>query len=232
MRVHAITLGCQMSAADGYDTVAALARLGWQRADTPEQADAIVLTTCSVRKHAEHRAISLIGRLRAWKAAAPGRMLVIAGCVAERLGPELTRRFPYVDLVVGARQAGRYPELIAAELNRRFAPAAIPAGSPCRAPSGNILAPSTATVTIMRGCDCACSYCIVPSVRGPETCRPPEDILAEVRAKVAAGAREVTLLGQRVNAYRFGRDGKTTDFPTLLRAVDRTEGLARLRFMS
>jgi len=254
MRIHAITLGCQMSAADGAETLAALSRLGWQRTESRDDADAILMTTCAVRRHAEHRAISLIGSLREWKAHDPRRFLAVTGCVAQRLGRRLTQRFPHVDLVVGARSAARYPELLAAELEKRFGVAAPPlpgkenacpsrTARPCAPPSGgnhDASSPNgdatryraSAFVTIMRGCDCACSYCVVPAVRGPEICRPPEEILAEVREKVAGGVREVTLLGQRVNAYACVRNGRRTDFADLLRLVDGIAGLRRLRFMS
>ena len=231
MRFHVITLGCQMSAADGAETAAGLCRRGWQATEVPAQADAIVLTTCSVRDHAEQRALSLIGRLREWKAQDPRRLLVVAGCMAQRLGPRLARRFPYVDLVVGARQAGRYADIVAEALEKH--PSASPSVMP--KPAGPPRGPAVPSggnavqhLTIMRGCSCACSYCIVPSVRGPESCRPAEEILGEARARIAGGARELTLLGQRVNAYR----SNGTDFPDLLRALDALPGLRRLRFMS
>ena len=235
MKVHAITLGCQMSAADGAETVARLHRDGWRRAEGPDDADVIFLTTCSVRRHAEQRALSLIGRLRAWKARDPRRMLIVAGCVAERLGPRLTRRFPHVDLALGARTAGSYPEIVARHLEKGLGrPAASPEGSPCRTPSGSALASGAicAPLTIMRGCACSCSYCVVPAVRGPEVCRSPGEIRAEARAKIAAGARELTLLGQRVNAYAGFQDGHDVDFADLLRSLNDLPGLRRLRFMS
>ena len=231
MRFHVITLGCQMSAADGAETAAGLCRRGWQATEVPAQADAIVLTTCSVRDHAEQRALSLIGRLREWKAQDPRRLLVVAGCMAQRLGPRLARRFPYVDLVVGARQAGRYADIVAEALEKH--PSASPSVMP--KPAGPPRGPAVPSggnavqhLTIMRGCSCACSYCIVPSVRGSESCRPVEEILDEAHARIQNGARELTLLGQRVNAYRS--DGM--DFPDLLRALDALPGLRRLRFMS
>ena len=226
MKVHAITLGCQMSAADGGEMLASLCRRGWERADSPEDADAILLTTCSVRRHAEQRALSLIGRLRDWKARAPGRVLVVAGCVAERMGTSLTRRFPHVDLAVGARSAARYADIVAETLGHQ--------GSARPGPDegGQAVAGLCSFLTVLRGCAMGCSYCIVPAVRGPESCRPPGEILEEARARIAGGARELTLLGQRVNAYAWESDGARTDFADLLRLVDRIPGLRRLRFMS
>jgi tRNA-2-methylthio-N6-dimethylallyladenosine synthase len=231
MKLHVITLGCQMSAADGAETAASLCRRGWEAAASPAQADAIFLTTCSVRRHAEQRALSLIGRLREWKAQDSRRLLVVAGCVAERLGPHLARRFPHVDLVVGARQAGRYADIVGEALEKIISASPQvtrkPAGPP-RGPAVPLGGTPSQHLTIMRGCSCACSYCIVPSVRGPECCRPAETIIDEARSRIQDGARELTLLGQRVNAYRSGG----MDFPDLLRALDALPGLRRLRFMS
>ena len=234
MKLHAITLGCQMSAADGAETLARLRARGWDEARSPEEADAIFLTTCSVRGHAEQRALSLIGRLREWKAKDPERFLVVAGCVAERLGESLAKRFPHIDLVVGSKKAGSYADLVeqAVAVKNSESPQAIrnPAVPPggTAVPLGDNAVPVVQSLTIMRGCSCACSYCIVPSVRGPELCRPAGEILAEARARVAGGTRELILLGQRVNAWRDG----DADFADLLRELDALPGLQRLRFMS
>ncbi|MBI5238843.1 MAG: MiaB/RimO family radical SAM methylthiotransferase [Elusimicrobia bacterium] len=222
MKLHAITLGCQMSAADGSETLARLRERGWAAAESPEDADAIFLTTCSVRDHAEQRALSLIGRLREWKAKDPKRFLVVAGCVAERLGQRLAKRFPHVDLVLGSKKAGSYADLVA----EAFAVRNSESPKAIRNPAGGDSV--VQSLTIMRGCSCACSYCIVPSVRGPELCRPADEILAEARARLAGGARELILLGQRVNAWRDG----DRDLAGLLRELDSLPGLARLRFMS
>ena len=224
-RIHAITLGCQMSASDGADTVASLLRRGWGRTEEIEDADAILMTTCSVRRHAEQRAMSLIGRLREWKSRDPNRVLVVAGCVAERLGSRLTQRFPYIDLAIGARRAESYAELIAAELEKKLPP-------DTTHPATAEPAKAVSFLTIMRGCACACTYCVVPSVRGPELCRRPEDILSNARARIRSGARELTLLGQRVNAYSGIHEGRRIDFSDLLRLLDGLPGLRRLRFMS
>ncbi|MDD5658038.1 MAG: MiaB/RimO family radical SAM methylthiotransferase [Elusimicrobia bacterium] len=254
MRVHAITLGCQMSAADGARIMDELGRRGLTPAPDPDSADAVVLTTCAVRAHAEQRALSLIGRLGAWRRADARRLLVVAGCVAERRGQGLIRRFPHVDLVIGARQADRYAELIYEAVTAKNMCRASPeiGGTPSearhigarlqtslqRSPekpgtySSRPLANICGNIIIMRGCDCRCAYCVVPLVRGPEVCRPPRDIVAEARAKTAAGARELTLLGQRVNAYSWEEGGRRTDFADLLRELDAVPGLLRLRFMS
>jgi tRNA-2-methylthio-N6-dimethylallyladenosine synthase len=240
MKLHVITLGCQMSAADGTETAAALCRRGWQATAELEQADAILLTTCSVRRHAEQRALSLIGRLREWKAQDPSRFLAVAGCVAERLGERLTRRFPHVDLVVGSKKAASYADIVSEAMGNRLESLraaqekdAVARPQPEPVPADAAAAPSVGnpvqTLTIMRGCSCSCTYCIVPSVRGRESCRPADEIIHEARTRFQDGARELILLGQRVNAYRSA-DGM--DFPDLLRALDALPGLRRLRFMS
>jgi len=225
MRVHAITLGCQMSASDGAETLARLRDRGWNSAAAMDDADVIFMTTCSVRRHAEQRALSLIGRLREWKARDPRRVLIVGGCVAERLGPRLLHRFPHVDLAVGAKSAGRYAEIVAQELEQR-------AGKPRLSQNSGYGKEVCQHLTIMRGCGCNCAYCVVPLVRGPEVCRPAAEILAEARARIESGARELTLLGQRVNAYADVSGGQRVDFADLLRLVDALPGLRRLRFMS
>ncbi len=240
MKLHVVTFGCQMSAADGGELAAPLLARGFRAAAEPEDADAIVLNTCTVRQHAEDKALSLIGRLRPWKEQDSGRVLIVAGCAAERLGGWIRERFPYVDLVVGAKSIDDYPRLVEEALAAKFdaraesagafngAAAAIGPAAPIGWSSA-VVAP----VTIMRGCNYSCSYCIVPSVRGREVYRPYETVLAEARAKAAAGAREILLLGQTVNSWHArGEDGRERRFPELLRAVAAIDGVARVRFES
>lgn len=215
-----------MSAADGAEMSDSLARRGFSRAEAPDDADAVLISTCTVRDHAEHRALSLIGALRPWKEADPRRVLIVAGCAAQRLEDGLQKRFPFVDLVIGAKSIERFDELVAGAIGERF-----DAVEESReafegwSPTGST---ATAFVTVMRGCNYSCSYCVVPAVRGRELYRPVDAVLADVEAKVAAGAREVMLLGQTVNSYRSGG----VDFAGLLRLVDRMPGLLRTRFMS
>ncbi len=234
LRLHTIALGCQMSAADGAEMSAPFERRGFAQAAGPEDADAILISTCTVRQHAEDRALSLIGSLRPWKEADPNRLLVVGGCAAERLGAWLRARFPYVDLVVGAKSISEFPALVEQALRARFDGQAeerdaLPPDSPRFLETGS---PATAFVTIMRGCNYSCSYCIVPAVRGRELYRPAEEILSEVRAKISAGARELTLLGQTVNSYASTFEGRPVRFDGLLRLVDAVPNLLRLRFMS
>jgi tRNA-2-methylthio-N6-dimethylallyladenosine synthase len=213
-----------MSAADGEELSAPLHRRGWSHVAEPEQADAIVLSTCTVRQHAEDRALSLIGSLKPWKEADSRRLLIVAGCAAERLGPWLSKRFPHVDLVVGAKSIGDYPRILEEALGghfNAFAEDTAAFGERAFRPTGSA---ATGYVTIMRGCNYSCSYCIVPEVRGRELYRPADEIAEEAARKCAGGVRELMLLGQTVNSH--------PEFGQLLRRLDKTPGLSRLRFMS
>lgn len=237
MKLHVVTFGCQMSVADGGEMAAPLLARGFRAVDAPDDADAIVLNTCTVRQHAEDKALSMIGRLRVWKDAAPDRVLIVAGCAAERLGPWIQQRFPYVDLVVGAKSIEDYPRVVEEALSAKF-----DALRETREAFGAAAAPGTpvgwsspvvAPVTIMRGCNYSCSYCIVPAVRGRESYRPYETVMAEIRAKAALGAREILLLGQTVNSWHArGSDGRERRFAELLRAAAAVEGVERVRFES
>jgi len=228
MKLHVVTFGCQMSVADGEELAAPLMGRGFTAVGDPDSADAIVLNTCTVRQHAEDKALSLIGRLREWKDKDPERVLIVAGCAAERLGPWIQKRFPYVDLVVGAKSIEDYPKIVEEALGARFDALAETRLS-FEAPLPEAVDKKFAAfVTIMRGCNYSCSYCIVPAVRGRELYRPYETIMAEVRAKVLLGIKEITLLGQTVNSW----NGAGLRFADLLRKMGGIEGLERIRFES
>lgn len=232
MRLHSITLGCQMSAADGSEMSEALTRRGWRNVAAFEDADAVLLNTCTVRQHAEDRALSLLGRLAPWKAEDPNRVLIVAGCMAERLQDWLIKRFPHIDLVVGAKSIDKFPELVETALGARF-DALTESRENFNGNEGRSeLSPASAFVTIMRGCNYSCSYCIVPAVRGREIYRPVSAVLDDVRRRVDEGAKEIMLLGQTVNSYDQQHEGRRVRFEGLLRLVDRVPGLQRLRFMS
>jgi tRNA-2-methylthio-N6-dimethylallyladenosine synthase len=232
-RSHFIhTIGCQMNVYDSERMAAALCACGYTAAISWEDADLVIVNTCSVRAKSEQKAFSLLGRLESVKRRRPGMIVGVAGCVAQQEGARLLARAPYVDLVIGTRAVQRLVELVRrAEAGERpvvdvdlAAPAAdIPEPPPAQT-SGGI----SRFVTIMRGCDNFCAYCVVPHVRGRETSRRPEAILAEVRGAVADGAREITLLGQNVNSY--GAKEGLCSFAELLTRVDAVEGLARIRF--
>jgi tRNA-2-methylthio-N6-dimethylallyladenosine synthase len=171
--------------------------------------------------------MSEIGRLRKWKAQAPDRKIVITGCAAERTKDVLERRFPHIDLVVGAKSIEAFDDvidpLLAKSANDESFDYAV--GSPSADVSG--------FVTVMRGCNYSCTYCIVPYVRGRESYRPMDDILAEVRYRVDEGVRDIMLLGQTVNSYhRDGQAGRDSDFADLLVAVGAVDGIERVRFIS
>ncbi len=230
-KIHVVSFGCQMSFADSSEMAQSFLNKGFSSGESLETADAVVISTCTVRQHAEDRAISFIGRLRSWKKQKPHRLLVVAGCAAERLGPKLKERFPHVDLVIGAKSIESFSKLIEDVLSEKFD---LASENVLDFPQTSVSLQGSACdfVTIMRGCNYSCSYCIVPSVRGREKYRPVETIVEEVNSKVSAGVKEITLLGQTVNSYQSEYQGKTVKFPDLLRILDETKGLKRLRFMS
>ncbi|NLO91867.1 MAG: tRNA (N6-isopentenyl adenosine(37)-C2)-methylthiotransferase MiaB [Elusimicrobia bacterium] len=211
------TYGCQMNTADSEEMALALAQRGLRQAHRPQDADIYILNTCTVRQHAEDRAVSHIGRLKPWKEKKEGRKLVVAGCAAQRLGPKITSQFPFVDAVLGALSIDSFPELAATLRLDGVENPSLPSSSLC------------SLVTVMRGCPHACAYCIVPSVRGKASSRPPEQVLEDIRRKTEAGAAEITLLGQAVNEYRHE---ECPDLASLLRLAAGVPGVKRLRFMS
>jgi tRNA-2-methylthio-N6-dimethylallyladenosine synthase len=223
-----------MSAADGAEMSAPLASRGFGWAEAPADADAIVISTCTVRQHAEDRALSLIGSLKPWKDADARRVLIVAGCAAERLKDRLEKRFPYIDLVVGAKSIEQYPALANAALAAKFDALmedreGFHEKQTLPSPTDS---PATAFLTIMRGCNYSCSYCIVPAVRGRELYRPVATILDEAKRLVDSGVKEIMLLGQTVNSYTGEEGGRAVRFPDLLHLIDAVPGLERIRFMS
>jgi len=216
-KVFIQTYGCQMNEADSEEMFNHLSARGAVMTDKLEEADVVLVNTCTVREHAEHKAVSFLGRLCKWKREDPSRVIIFAGCAAERLGKKLQKRYPYLDILSGAKSIDNFAHIV--DESGLFSAAGSPAP---------VKSPVLAYATIMRGCDFACTYCIVPAVRGPVRCLPCEDILADVRRKAAAGAKEITLLGQTVNAYK---DGAVT-FADLLNRVGEVEGIERVRFTS
>jgi tRNA-2-methylthio-N6-dimethylallyladenosine synthase len=229
------TYGCQMNVADSDLIGSVLADAGYAVAQRPDQADVIVVNTCAVREKAEDRVIARARELGAVKRKRPGTVLAIVGCMAEHLKEGLAERAPAVDVIAGPDSYRRLPELLAR------ARAAAPAP---RAPVVDLKLDKAETyeglsgalggdgvsgfVTIQRGCDKFCTFCVVPFTRGRERGTPPREVLRQVRELVAAGYREVMLLGQTVNSYRWG----DVSFAQLLRAVAHVDGIARVRFTS
>ncbi len=230
-RIYIETYGCQMNVADSELVLGVLEREGYVAVDDPAAADVVLVNTCAVRDHAEQKVLSRVGELKRYKQ--PGGVLGVVGCMAQRLGPRLLERVPQVDLVVGPDGYRGLAELIArARAGERAAAVEFKAWEhyedvpPAREGGGGV-APS-AFVTVQRGCDYRCTFCIVPMTRGPERSRKLADVVREVERLAEAGTTEVTLLGQTVNSYHDG----THDFADLLRAVGAVPGIRRLRFTS
>jgi len=226
------TFGCQMNKLDSELVLGQLLGEGYAQAASAKEADVILYNTCSVRQHAEDKVFSYLGTLKREKQRRPGMIIGVIGCMAQRLGEEIRRRAPHVDLVCGTRMFPRLHELI--EQAREGRPViALDMGEPVEFDRDVTRRPARhrAFVSVMRGCDNFCTYCIVPHVRGREMSRPPSEIAAEVRALVEDGCREITLLGQTVNAYGKSLDGRPT-LADLLRRLGDIDGLLRLRFIT
>jgi len=217
--------GCQMNFYDAELIAGILEREGYRPAAELSKADLMVVNTCSVRDHAESRALGRIRELAGLRKQRPGSRLVVCGCMAQRMGAELLDRIPGIDLVVGTGEYRQLPDLL-----RRIEKGRAVSTSETLEMYTDIR-PRTASglsafVSVMRGCDNRCSYCIVPQLRGPARSRPLDDILAEVRTLTGRGFREINFLGQNVNAYRDG----SHRFADLLRRADGVDRLWRIRF--
>ena len=226
-RVYIETYGCQMNVADSELMFGVLGREGYVRTDDPAQADVLLVNTCAVRDHAEQKVLSRLGELKQYKRR--GDVLGVVGCMAQRLGARLLERVPQVDLVIGPDGYRGLPELIArARAGERAAEVEFKSWEHYEDVPPVRGTPVSAFVTVQRGCDYRCTFCIVPMTRGPERSRKLDDVVREVERLTAGGTTEVTLLGQTVNSYWDGEH----DFADLLRAVGGVPGLARLRFTS
>jgi tRNA-2-methylthio-N6-dimethylallyladenosine synthase len=226
-RIYIETYGCQMNVADSELMLGVLGREGYVRADDPAEADVMLVNTCAVRDNAEQRVIGRMGELQRHKR--PGDVLGVVGCMAQRLGPALLERVPRVDLVVGPDGYRNLAELIGlAAQGQRTADTSFRTWEHYEdVPPVRETGP-TAFVTVQRGCDYRCTFCIVPHTRGPERSRRLGDVVREVQSLAALGTSEVTLLGQTVNSYHDGDH----DFADLLRSVGGVDGIRRIRFTS
>jgi tRNA-2-methylthio-N6-dimethylallyladenosine synthase len=246
-KLYIETVGCQMNMLDSELVVASLRRDGYQLVSSPREADTILFNTCSVRQHAEDKIYSALGRLKHAKQRHPEKIIGVLGCMAQKDQRLILERAPYVDLVVGPGQLHQVPMLL-----REIAAGSGPrmevsldrkAGSrheversfesydPLRDEEMRPT-PYQAFVRIMIGCDKFCTYCIVPSVRGPEQSRPPREIEAEVRRLADEGCREITLLGQTVNSYQHSDGERVTRLADLLHQLHEIDGLRRIKFVT
>ncbi|MGZ5088572.1 MAG: tRNA (N6-isopentenyl adenosine(37)-C2)-methylthiotransferase MiaB [Usitatibacter sp.] len=233
-KVFIRTFGCQMNEYDSEKMADVLAGAeGYEKTSDPEKADLILFNTCSVREKAQDKVFADLGRVRELKRANPALMIGVGGCVASQEGAEIVRRAPFVDLVFGPQTLHRLPQLLAQR--RATGKPQVDISFP-EIEKFDHLPPartegSSAFVSIMEGCSKYCSFCVVPYTRGEEVSRPLEDVLAEVRHLAGNGVKEVTLLGQNVNAYRGTlADGKPADFALLLGQVAKLEGIERIRY--
>ena len=240
-RLHVITWGCQMNVYDSARMTDVLRPLGYAPADSAETADMVILNTCHIRDRAAEKVFSELGRLRVIKQAraeaGQDTILAVAGCVAQAEGREILSRAPYVDIVLGPQTYHRLPEMVARAA--RAGGAVIETDFPAEqkfdflpdATGPQLPGGVTAFLTVQEGCDKFCSFCVVPYTRGAEASRPAASVLAEARLMVGQGVREITLLGQNVNAYHGdGPDGRTWGLARLLHALAEIPGLARLRY--
>ncbi len=243
------TYGCQMNVHDSQKVSNLLHHDGWSAADSADSADLLIINTCSIRDKAEHRLYSELGKLREWKSAQPGRIIGVAGCVAQQQGDALLLRFSQLDFVYGTHNLRRVPSMVEAALAGHRGSKTDEASTHERfdlpAPHRDLAADPAgrAYVTVMEGCDMFCSFCIVPFTRGREISRHADAIVSEARALVDRGVREITLLGQTVNAYgrHALRRARATGgelpndvigFAELLAELDALPGLRRLRYIS
>lgn len=236
-RLHVITWGCQMNVYDSARMSDVLAPLGYAATDAADEADMVILNTCHIRDRAAEKVFSELGRLRLIKeeraARGQGMILAVAGCVAQAEGEALLARAPFVDIVLGPQTYHRLPEMVARA--SRAAGAVIETDFPVEEKFDHLPAPVasglSAFLTIQEGCDKFCSYCVVPYTRGAEFSRSEAAVLAEARALVASGAREIVLLGQNVNAWHGeAREGGASSLGRLIRQLAEIPDLWRLRY--
>ncbi len=232
-KVFIKTYGCQMNKLDSELSIGSLVKRGYVFADDVKDAEVILLNTCSVRDKAEHKVYSQLGSLRDQKEKNPELILGVLGCMAQNEGDRIFKRMPHVNLVCGTRMFSKLPELLEEinGTNKRI----LAIDEDGEVNFDRLVTQRqnryNAFVSVMRGCDNYCSYCIVPYVRGREFSRPVTDIIDEVKRLVDDGCKEVTLLGQNVNSYGKGLNGKVT-LATLLRKLDPIEGIERIRFVT
>ncbi len=228
-KLHVITYGCQMNEYDSGRVAGLLRNEQYEVTDSPEAADLILLNTCSIRERAEEKVFSQLGTLRRLKIARPDLVIGVMGCMAQLQQGRIQERAPYVDLVFGSPAIARVGDLVARARAQRRPVMDTGEGPLVKTSAPGAAAPLRAFVTIMEGCEKHCTFCVVPTTRGRERSHPPESVIGEILDLAARGCREVTLLGQTVNAY--GRDlNPPTDLADLLERVAEVEAVERIRF--
>jgi tRNA-2-methylthio-N6-dimethylallyladenosine synthase len=246
-KLYIETVGCQMNMLDSELVVASLRKEGYELTASAAEADTILFNTCSVRQHAEDKIYSALGRLKNAKREHPNKVIGVLGCMAQKDQGLIFKRAPYVDLVVGPGQLHQVPALVREARAERRQRIEVSLGrtdgprdqiershesfDPLRDPAMRPT-PYQAFVRIMIGCDKFCTYCIVPSVRGPEQSRSPAAILAEARQLAGEGCLEITLLGQTVNSYKYCEGERTWRLSDLIAALHEIEGIARIKFVT
>jgi tRNA-2-methylthio-N6-dimethylallyladenosine synthase len=246
-KLYIETVGCQMNMLDSELVVAALRQQGYSLTNDVKDADTLLFNTCSVRDHAEHKIYSQLGRLKFSKRARPNQVIGVLGCMAQKDQELIFQRAPHVDMVVGTGQLKEIPRLIAearSDRGRRMAVSldrsegsrtevanSFESYDPARDPEMRPT-PFQAFVRIMIGCDKFCTYCVVPMTRGPEQSRPPREIAHEVRLLATQGVKEVTLLGQTVNSYKYTQDGRLFRMSDLLELIHDTPEIERIKFVT
>ncbi len=246
-KLYIETVGCQMNVLDSEMVVATLRRRGFELSREADKADVLLFNTCAVREQAENKTYSALGRLRKFKKDNPGKIIGVMGCMAQKDQKLVFDRAPFVDLVVGPGQLAQIPDLLerigagkgpqmAVGLGRKEGSAEEIRRShetfdPLRDPEFRPTA-FQAYLRIQIGCDKFCTYCIVPSTRGPEQGRPPAQIIAEAKTLADQGCKEIVLIGQTVNSYRYREEGRTTKLADLLVQLNEIEGIERLKFVT
>ena len=246
-KLYIETVGCQMNVLDSELVVASLRKRGFELTDNTRDADTILFNTCSVRQHAEDKIYSALGRLKNAKVTHPHKIIGVLGCMAQKDQRIIFERAPYVDLIVGPGQLHQVPDLIAEieagsgprmevslgrkDGTRQQIERSHESFDPLRDATMRPT-PYQAYVRIMIGCDKFCTYCIVPSVRGPEQSRHPQDIVVEAQQLADEGCKEITLLGQTVNSYRYRENGSITRLSDLLRLLHEIDGIERIKFVT
>ncbi|MHC4372325.1 MAG: tRNA (N6-isopentenyl adenosine(37)-C2)-methylthiotransferase MiaB [Planctomycetota bacterium] len=244
--VHIKSFGCQMNKLDTALVTSALEKAGFRLTDSVRHADVVLINTCSVRSHAEQRVLSHLGHLKHIKETRPDLVVGIIGCMAQRLGQQLLEH-EAVDIVCGPTQIPQITTLVTRALDDKNKALAVTEKIRNRAPDGQAQAleefesaygikdkhiPSQAFVRVMRGCNNFCTYCVVPYVRGPEVSRPPKAIIEQIRKLADQGAKQVTLLGQTVNSYRYTAGEKTRSLADLLEMASDVQGIEWIRFVT